>query len=113
MIEEFQKLRREIRADFEMMSARQNDMAKRLDEHAQATNETLKMLMGQNAKMFSELSETTRWVEGRLRLTNDRFDAVLGAVENALESQKVSADQKIDDLAKRVEALERDKGTAA
>lgn len=102
MIEEFQKLRREIRADFEMMSARQNDLAKRLDEHADLT-----------AKLYREFSETTRWVEGRLRLTNDRFDAVLGAVENAIESQKASADQKIDDLAKRVEALERDKGTAA
>jgi uncharacterized protein YhjY with autotransporter beta-barrel domain len=113
MIEEFQKLRREIRADFEMMSARQSDMAKRLDEHAQATNETLKVLMGQNAKMFSELSETTRWVEGRLRLTNDRFDTVLGAVENALETQKASADQKIEALTHRVEALEQGRNPAA
>ena len=86
MIEEFQKLRREIRADFELMSGRQNDMAKRLDEQGQSVAESLATVaqqmndLGQSIKkVYGELSETTRWVEGRLRLTNDRFDAVLGA----------------------------------
>lgn len=95
MIEEFQKLRREIRADFELMSGRQNDMAKRLDEQGQSVAESLATVaqqmndLGQSIKkVYGELSETTRWVEGRLRLTNDRFDAVLGAVEMALQVQK-------------------------
>jgi len=41
MIEEFQKLRREIRPDFELMPGRQNDMAKRLDEQGQSVAESL------------------------------------------------------------------------
>ena len=113
MLEEFQRLRREIRADLEMISARQGDMAARLDTHAQQTKETLTTLMSQNARMFSELSETTRWVEGRLRLTNDRFDGVLGAVENALTTQKSISDQKYESLERRVEALEQERDTAA
>ena len=127
MSEELQKLRREIRADFEMMSARQSDMAARLDRQGHTFSEALAQMgvqMNEVAqqmsglslnvkKLYAELSETTRWTEGRLRLTNERFDGVLGAVEGELQSHRTLAEQKFEALERRVEALEKDRDAAA
>ncbi|MEW6277710.1 MAG: hypothetical protein AB1758_03730 [Candidatus Eremiobacterota bacterium] len=68
------------------------------------------------ALALSDVAATIKQVEGRMRTQELRFQGMLGAVQSALEATRVDRSEMmrdLDDLKRRVEALERDRPPAA
>ena len=120
------ELRKEIRADFALLEARQADMgrqmmaiaetaedaAKAAQEAAKAAQEAAKAAQ-EAAKAAAtagrEAADHFRWTGGRMRLMNDRFDTFL----SALERQQGQSQKDIEDLKIRVTRLEQGHSPAA
>lgn len=96
--EELRNIRNQMKSDFEFMAAGLNFSGKKIGELA----ETM-------AREMAEVTERLSQVEGRLRLQEQRFNRVLEAVELALDDWK----PEVNDLRRRVEALEQSKDNPA
>lgn len=98
---ELSKLRMELKADFELLTIRTDSMARSFDAHAQKVADLAK----ETERLGREVAEGQRWMTGRLRQMSERFDAVLGVVENERDL--------LYELRDRVERLEQDRPPAA
>lgn len=90
--QELREIRLQSRADFEMMTAGLSQNAKSMRELAQTVS-----------NQMSEMAERMTQIEGRMRLHDQRFDRMLGAVEQALDQGQVD----LQSLAERVTRLEQ------
>ena len=96
---ELSRLRMEVKADIELMAIRQGDMAREVEGIASGLHDGLQGVAQQvqalalqvqviadktsseTGRLSREVASGSRWMQGRMRLLGERFDAVLGALE--------------------------------
>ncbi len=115
MKDELSKFRAEVKADFELTWARITEQGGHLEERCDKLEasvdglaEAVSQVQIDVKELSATLKETTRVYQGRMRQMEERFDTVLGLVQDEYASQS-----DVDALEKRVAALEKKQPPAA
>lgn len=132
-LEQMSRLRREYRTEASRLDKRLDELSERTDsgftrfgqqlrltqDQLRLTQEQVRRLQDQIVAVHDQLGaavesietvkadhkETTRTMQGRARLLEDRFGKMLDLVEQAVEEAPTRVD--LEDLTRRVEALEK------
>ncbi len=112
MEDKLEALKQQVQADFELTWTMMNDQGRRLDariDEVKGSLEEVKLALERVTfsvdKMGAEIQEGNRQVVGRMRLLEERFRAVIEAVQNEMKDK--ASRHELLELARRLEALEK------
>ncbi len=105
MEDKLEALKQQVQADFELTWTMMNDQGRRLDARIDEVKFSLDQVRLSVDKMGAEIQEGNRQITGRMRLLEERFRAVIEAVQNEMKDK--ASRHELLELAARLEALEK------
>jgi hypothetical protein len=104
MEDRLEALKQQVQSDFELTWKMMNDQGKRLDERINEVRSSVDTLRASVDKMGGEIQEGHRQMLGRMRLLEERFRAMIEAVQAEMGDKVTRSELKA--VLARLEALE-------